>query len=178
MDQTRLVPKVKPIKFGNDVVWIDELLNMEYNEIGQAGELLTSAVAYLGWKRGDMVEAVINAEHAIKVAEQAADFRIRNEAKIAGTKVTEASITRMIDADAGVIGAVANYAKYKKSLGLCIDLVKALEAKMDFVRSGEATRRRCVDMEGRTEEELNGRRAARVLSERSGKNNNENEETT
>lgn len=156
MDE-KLVPKVKPIKFAQETLWIDELLTAEYGDISHASQELPSAIAWLEWKRAEMTEAVINAEASWKEAESQAFFMYKEhgleDAGFTG-KPTETAIKHAVAANDLVIKATARYATYKKSLALCAGMIRALEAKMELTRTSEATRRRVHEQEPPSREEV------------------------
>lgn len=168
MAEERLVPKVKPIKFSGETLWIDTLLTTEYGDISQAGLELPSAIAWLEWKRAEMTEAVINAEAAWKEAESQAFFTYKEhgleDAGFVG-KPTEKAIQHAVCSNDLVLKATANYAAYKKSLALCSGMIRALEAKMELTRTSEATRRRIHEQEAPTCEEMENNGARKDQAE-------------
>lgn len=126
------------------VVDIDSLLKSEYEDIGEASARLPPNIGFLGYHKAKANERLINNKHRLKEAEARAYFALKGGEFMArgfGEKMTEAALVHAVNIDPSVIAASEAYAKEEKNYDWLVATIKALEAKLDLVRSVEATKR-------------------------------------
>lgn len=138
------IPRVRTIKFGNEELDLDTLLKTDYQDIRQASEELPAAIGWLEWQRACLVERAQTAELAWEAAEAQAYFDVKSGkyAEFFQGKLTDKAIDHAIKLVPEVEQACKRHAETKKWLSSCTGAIKALEAKMELVRTSEATRRR------------------------------------
>lgn len=138
------IPILKSYTVADVTVEIDAILNAPYEDIGEAAE---SIPAYLGWfghQKACAAERLINYDYNLKEMEARAYFDLRNGQFVAkgfGEKVTEDGLKRAVVLVEEVKAASLKYAKAKKDFDWMNSTIVALMAKLELVRSREATRR-------------------------------------
>ena len=126
------------------VVDIDSLLKSDYEDIGEACARIPPNIGFLGYHKAKAIERTINCKHRLKEAEARAYFALKSGdfvAKGFGEKMTEAALERAVNIDPQVIAASEVYAREEKTYEWLVATIKALEAKLELVRSVEATKR-------------------------------------
>lgn len=126
------------------VVDIDSLLKSEYEDIGEASARLPPNIGFLGYHKAKAIERLINNKHRLKEAEARAYFALKGGEFVAkgfGEKMTESALEHAVNIDPQVIAASEAYAKEEKTFEWLVATIKALEAKLELVRSVEATKR-------------------------------------
>jgi len=138
------VPPLKAFKVGDAVVDLEWLLNAPYEDIGEAAAKIPPAIGYLGYHRACSMERLIVSEQNWKKVEAQMYFDLKNgqfTAKGFGEKMTEEALKRAIMICPEVDAACADYAKRKQTVEWLTSSIEALQAKLELVRSSEATRR-------------------------------------
>lgn len=144
-----VVPKLKNIKIGTDALDLDYLLNSEFEDVREAAEQLPAAIGWLGFHRGYAYERLIIAEQEWNETEARVYFELRNGGfaeKGYGDKMTEEALKKAVLLDESVSQAAAEYASAKRWLEVFNSTIEALVAKLDLVRTSEATRRRLIEV--------------------------------
>jgi len=144
-----IVPKLKNIKIGNETLDLDSLLNSEFEDVREASEQLPAAIAWLGFHRGYAYERLTIAEQEWNEAEARVYFDLRNGAFVErgyGDKMTEEALKKAVLLDESVSQAAVEYASAKRWLEVYNSTIEALVAKLDLVRTSEATRRRLIEV--------------------------------
>lgn len=144
-----VIPKLSNIKIGGDTIDLEYLLNTDFEDVREACEQLPAAMAWLGWQRGYAAERLIIADQSWKEAEARAYFDLRNGAFVEkgyGDKMTEEALKKAVLLDATVAKAAAEYGKAKRWIEVFNSTIDAISAKLDMVRTSEATRRRLIEM--------------------------------
>ena len=144
-----VVPKLKNIKVGNETLDIDYLLNSEFEDVREASEQLPAAIAWLGFHRGYSYERLTIAEQEWNETEARVYFELRNGGFIEkgyGDKMTEEALKKAVLLDQSVSQAAVEYASAKRWLEVYNSVIEAIIAKLDLVRTSEATRRRLIEV--------------------------------
>lgn len=138
------VPVVKKFQVGDEVVDLEAILNAPFEDISEAAERIPGLIGWFGYQRGLAIEREINADYHWKEAEAKAYFALKSGEFISrgyGEKPTEAALEKAVLLDPAVKAAAEDYAKRKRHLEWVNGTIEALKAKMELVRSSEATRR-------------------------------------
>ena len=138
------VPALKAFKVGDAVVDLEWLLAAPYEDIGEAAAHIPPAIGYLGYHRSLATERMIVAEQAWKRTEAEKYFALKNGEFISrglGTKMTEDSLKHALTLYPEVTKACEVYAHYKQTVEWLGASITSLQAKLELVRSSEATRR-------------------------------------
>lgn len=144
-----VVPKLANIKIGDATLNIDALLNNDYEDVREASEKIPAAIAWLGWHRGTAVERLTIADQTWKEAEATVYFSLKSGGFIEkgyGDKMTEEALKKALVLDEKVRFAANEYAKAQRWVETFESTIKALIAKLDLVRTSEATRRRVMEL--------------------------------
>ena len=143
MSDTQL-PSIGVIEFSGYTLDVDRYLRSEYPDIGEAAVELPAAIEWLNTVLYYYVSTELMESRAIKAAEAEAYFNLRNGgfAEKYGDKMTEKALEHAINLDPGVQTAVNSHADAKAWVVRLRNLIDTLIAKLDIVRTVEATRRR------------------------------------
>lgn len=139
------VPKLKAYTLANgETVDLDAILNAPYEDISEAAERLPAYIGWFGHQRAMAVEEEIMADFEWKQEEARQYFELKNggfQTQGFGEKMTEESLKKALLMTPQVEAAAANYASRKRHLENLTWVIEALKAKLELVRSSEATRR-------------------------------------
>ena len=138
------VPPLSSITVGGHTLNLEYLLNAPYEDIQEAAEQIPAALGWLGHQRANAVERLILSEFSWKEAESKSYFDLKNGSFTSegfGEKQSEEALKRAIISMPEVKAAAAEYAKRKKHVSWISSTIDALNAKLELVRSSEATRR-------------------------------------
>jgi hypothetical protein len=144
-----VIPKLSNIKIGDQVLDLDTLLNSEYEDVREASEQIPAAIAWLGWHRGYAYQRLTIKEQEWNEAEAKAYFELRAGGFVEkgyGEKMTEEALKKAVLLEESVGSAVEEYANAKRWLEIYNSTIEALMAKLDLVRTSEATRRRLIEI--------------------------------
>jgi len=139
------VPRLSKFTIDGETLDLDYLLTTEFENVSEAAEKLPSAISWLNWKRADMVEQVALAERRLKEEEARQYFELRNgafEERNYGGKMTDKAVILAVRLEQSVSRAAETLASWQAMLARIYGQVDALQAKLDLVRTSEATRRR------------------------------------
>lgn len=141
------VPRLAKFKIDGEVIDLDYLLTTDFDEVAEAAEKLPSAISWLNWKRADAVQEVALAERRMKEEEARQYFELRNgafEERAYGGKMTDKAVQLAVRLEPKYIEAQEVHAGWQAHLARIYGQIDALQAKLDLVRTSEATRRRLV----------------------------------
>lgn len=144
-----IVPKLASITVGGQSLDLETLLNSEYEDVREASEQLPAAIHWLGWHRGYATQRLVITEQEWNEAEAKVYFDLRNGGFIEkgfGEKMTEEALKKAVVLDETVHAAAAAYASAKRWVEVFNTTIEALMAKLDLVRTSEATRRRLIEV--------------------------------
>lgn len=138
-------PVMRSFTVGDQTVDIMALLTAAFEDISEAAERLPPYIGWFGYQKALALERVINNKNRWKEAEAKEYFDLKNNGGFVrqgfGEKMTEAALERAVILSPTVQQAVAAYAKAEKDYEWLKHTIEALTAKMELVRSSEATRR-------------------------------------
>jgi hypothetical protein len=141
----KLVPVLKSLRVGDDVILLEKLLGAAFEDISEAAEQIPAAIGWLGYQRALAAESLILSEHAWKKQESKVYFELKGGRYISegfGDKApSEDALKRAVLISEEVGTACANYAACKRNIEWIAASIDALQAKLELVRSSEATRR-------------------------------------
>ena len=138
------VPPLKPLKIESESIDLQYLLQAPYEDIAEAAEQIPAAIGWIGYQRALAVERLIVCEQMWKEAESKAYFELKGGGYVSGgfgDKCTEESLKRAVMLTEEVKKACDTYAASKRRVEQLGSAVDALHAKLELVRSSEATRR-------------------------------------
>lgn len=138
------VPVLKSYEAGDVKVDLSAILNAPYEDISEAAEAIPGWIGWFGYQKGMAIEALLNSEFAWKQAEATQYFELKNGAFVTqgfGEKPTEAALEKAVNLTDPVKAAADEYAACKRHLEWISSTIEALKAKLELVRSSEATRR-------------------------------------
>ena len=144
----QLVPKLRDIKIGNEVLRLEELLNADYDNVAEAALQIPAAIAWLSWKRGVQYKRVEEYKRRHKEAQAETYFALKNgqfEALGYGSKPTEAALSQAILLDDSVKAAAELLEEAHRLFQIYAGQLDALQGKLEMVRTSEATRRRLIE---------------------------------
>jgi len=137
------IPKPSPITLEGTTLDVAYYMAAEYPDVAQASAELPSIIEWVSSHLQSMAEAKIVSKQAIKEAEATAYFRLRGGAfhDQYSDKMTESSLSMALALDKDVKEAYRTYAIYSGWVQRLQNLILSLQAKLDLVRTVEATRR-------------------------------------
>ena len=140
---TPSLPAIQAITYGGYTLDIDYYLNAVYDDVSQASQELPLAIEWLNSMLQYYVSAEVVEYRAIKQAEAEVYFDLRNGkfAVLYGEKMTEKALEMAVELDERVKTAVNAYAESKAWVTRLRNQIAVFTAKLDIVRTVEATRR-------------------------------------
>ncbi len=153
------LPKLRRLKLGRDAVDIDYYLTASYDNIGDASAELPAVVEWINEQNQEYVQQMHALKGEIKEAEAAAFLALAKpgseesfEDRHPGVKKTTDAINHAVALDPEVRDKKVQYAHAVAMVERLRQLQSNLTAKLDIVRSSEATRRK-VFLPDRTTED-------------------------
>lgn len=138
------VPVLVSFTIGDQTADIQGLLTSVYDDISEAANRLPAWIGWFGYQKAKAQERVINTKYRLKEAEAKEYFRLRSggfQSDGYGDKMTEAALERAVYLSPNVKAASEAHAKAEKDDDWLKYTIEALSAKMELIRSSEATRR-------------------------------------
>jgi hypothetical protein len=138
------LPNIKNIVVEGQTVVLADYLSRDFSDIREASETLPSILGFLGQARARALADTMSAKRMLAQAKATVYFALRNgefEAKGYGGKPTEEALKHAIALDETVIAAAEYHEKMIRFFGVLDSSVDSMVAKMDLVRSSEATKR-------------------------------------
>lgn len=142
------LPVIDPIELGGYTLDIDHFLKMDYVDSRQAARELPSVIEWLNSELQIAIERKILCKHAVKKAEGAAYLDLKGplwERRGYSGKPTEAALEAAVHQEAGVEEAYRDLAAWSGLTSRLSSTMLSLQAKLDLVRTVEATRRAMLD---------------------------------
>jgi hypothetical protein len=150
------LPKLHPIDLDGYKLDIDYFLKTHYVSVHSANAELPAIIEWVNEQLQTAVEQKHMAKAELKQAEGNAFHDLRDEEKFrqAGFtgKLTQEAVTHAIPLMANVIEANQKYARAAGWVSRLVNTLISLQAKLDLVRTTEATRRALVESDGGGEE--------------------------
>jgi len=137
-------PKIGKLMFGDgEVIDLDFYLNHDYTSIEEASQQLPGIIEYLNEKLQYYVQTEQIEKQEIKEAEATVYFRLRSGEFLEryGEKMTEAALEKAVVLDDVVKNAHRIHAESDAWCERLKRSISSLTAKMELVRTTEATRR-------------------------------------
>lgn len=141
------VPKLKDLKISGETLYLEYLLNCDFDNVAEAAQSLPAAICWLGTQRGVQYQRVEACKRYVKEAEARAYFSLKGgqfEAQGYGTKPTEVAIKHAVSLDEDVQTASVTLEKAQRFLIVYTTQIDALRGKLEMTRTSEATRRRLI----------------------------------
>lgn len=134
---------------------LDYYLYQDYGDVSQAASELPPIIEWVNAKLQGLTEQKIIKRQELKEVEAKAYFSLRSGefSELYADKMTESALEKAVCLDESVKAAHREYAVLAGWVQRLGNLQDSLQAKMDLVRTSEATRRRLVDPESETERE-------------------------
>lgn len=155
------VPPIKNFKIDGETFDVRGILSCEFESVAQAAEVLPSAIAWLGWQRAACIERRNFAERELERVEATVFFELKATGGWEGAglpgKSTDASMRYAVRLDQRTDDAFQKWVEAEKWVNIVTTQIEAIRAKLELVRTTEATRRRLVEPVP-TDEELGQRR--------------------
>lgn len=139
----RKIPRLGKIELDSFSLDLDYFFGHEYDEIGQASIELPAVIEWVNSQLQGLTENKIIAKQRIKEVEAETYFNFRRggfEGSYPG-KPTDAAVERAVALSDKVRAAYERYAVLTGWVDRLTRLTFSLQAKLDLVRSSEATRR-------------------------------------
>lgn len=144
MEREAELPRLGELDLGDGSGYrldLDHWLSREYGDIGHASAELPAIIEWVNSQLQGIAEDKIVKKHEIKEAEARAYFNARQRWTFE-SKPTEAAITHAVSLDEEVMEAYRKFAVLSAWSQRLVNLLFSLQAKLDLVRSTEATRRK------------------------------------
>lgn len=141
------LPPLEPITLDGFKLDIASYLHKEYDDISEAAVEIPAVIEWVNEKLQEMVERKIECKAKIKRVEAQEYNRLRGGAYLEEFegKMTDAAVGAAVQVSEKVERAHEDFAVYSGWHTRLHNLISVLEAKLDLVRSVEATRRKFVD---------------------------------
>jgi len=150
------LPPLGTLDLGEGVEYkldLDHWLSREYGDIGHAASELPAVIEWVNSQLQTITEAKIAKKHEIKEAEARAYFALRRGELPDEGKKTDTSITHAIALDEEVMEVHRSFAVLSAWSQRLSNLLFSLQAKLDLVRSTEATRRKGMSEDNNNDED-------------------------
>jgi hypothetical protein len=142
-------PPLEPVELDGFKLDVGHYLFKDYSDIGEAASELPPVIEWVNMKLQSLTEAKIVKKQEIEEAEAEAYFSLRSggfEETFSG-KSTETALGMAVSLDKKVMETHRDYAVLTGWVLRLANLQESLKAKLDLVRSTEATRRSLVGNE-------------------------------
>lgn len=143
------VPPLKNFKIDGHVFDVRGLLSCEFESVAHAAEVLPAALAWLGWQRAMHVEKKNHAEREMERVEATVFFELKATGGWEGAglpgKSTDASMRYAVRLDQRTDDTFNRWVEAEKWVNILSSQIDAVRAKLELVRTTEATRRRLVE---------------------------------
>jgi hypothetical protein len=145
----RELPTLKRLKLGRDAIDLDYYLTSNYDNISDASAELPAVIEWVNEQNQGYVERMHILKGELKEAEASAFLRLAEpgtdesfENKFPGVKRTSEALNHAMELDPEVRQKRSDLAHHISWVERLRQLQVSLTAKLDMVRSSEATRRR------------------------------------
>lgn len=142
------LPKLGVLDMGDgETLNLDQVFSHDYHDIQFACQSLPAHIEWVNARLEECIRAKHQWKHGVKRAMGEAYKRLREgefTEKGWGMKMTETALEHAVNCDEEVNKAVDYFALYASLSVRLSNLIISLQAKLDLVRSSEATRRKGV----------------------------------
>ena len=141
-------PKLGPIRYGDFSLDLEYYLGGDYVDIIRVASELPAAIEWVNAALQDWTERKIIAKQFVEQVEATVYFELKNggfEAKGYAGKPSEDAVKHAIQLDERVTEAHRKYAVLYAWVQRLYNVQGSLQARLDLVRSSEATRRRLTE---------------------------------
>jgi hypothetical protein len=138
------IPVLTAYVIGDQTADIDVILKAVYEDIGEAAERIPPWLGWFGYQKAKAAERIINHKYHLKEAEAKEYFALKGGEFVSkgfGEKMTETALERAVVLSPEVKQATKVYAQAEKDYEWLKHTIEALSAKLELIRSSEATRR-------------------------------------
>jgi hypothetical protein len=138
------VPVLTAFKAGGQRLDIEAILNAPYEDVGEAAAAIPAAIGWLGYQEGQAKARVVNTDFHLKKAWAKEYFALKGGEFVSrghGEKMTEEALKHAVALSPEVEKAVEAHAAAEKDAKWLSRTIDALSAKMELLRTVEATRR-------------------------------------
>jgi hypothetical protein len=142
-----------------ETYYFDEIWKADYDNVAEASAVIPSVISWLVYHKAEAIERHMRSKRLYDEAEAEAYFELRGgefEAKGFAGKPTEEAMKKAVVLMPSVRGAAQNLeaaARWKDQL---TGLLVAVQAKLDLIRTTEATKRRIQEPTPVRDEEVEG----------------------
>ena len=138
------LPSIGKLRLGEDEIDLDYYFGKEYMDIVDASQQIPALIEWVNARLQEMLEARIVTKQKIKRAEAEAYFDLRSGTFLERGygKLTDRSLERAVALEPKVEKVHDDYAVLSGWVSRLQNLLSSFQAKLDLVRSSEATRRR------------------------------------
>lgn len=140
--------KLEKLNVGGTDLDLQYYLGADYTDIREASEELPAVIEWINAELQSAVAIKVNAKFAVKQAEARAYFALKDgafERAGYGDKMTEKALEHAVNLDKGLERAVEEFANATAWVTRLSNLLGSMQAKLELVRSTEATSRRLID---------------------------------
>lgn len=124
---------------------LKEIWEAEYDNVAEASETIPGLIAWFSYHLGDVITAIERAKRLYEEAEAEAYFELRGgkfETDGYAGKPTEEALKKAVMLIPTVRGAAEQYENILGQKDAIKGILQGLQAKLDLVRTTEATKRR------------------------------------
>lgn len=150
------LPKLEKITLGEYALDIDYFLKSEYQGAHAASREIPSIIEWVASELQIAIQEKIKAKYELKRAEGAAFLDLRGplwERRGYAGKPTESALAAAVAQEKSVLEAAESFASWSGWVSRLHNTLISLQAKLDLVRTSEATRRAIVsEDDGRSED--------------------------
>lgn len=139
------LPSIGKVRLGDDTIDLDYYLAQEYDDIVSASQELPALIEWINARLQENIELKIITKQKIRNVEAKVFFSLKNGDFIEkgyGPKMTEKALERAIALDPKVTQVWDDFAVLSGWVSRLQNLLSSFQAKLDLVRSSEATRRK------------------------------------
>jgi hypothetical protein len=142
--ETVVLPKLDKMTLGGYSLDIDYFLKTDYQSAHAAAKEIPTVIEWINSELQIAIEKKILTKQQLKKAEGAAFLDLRGalwERRGYAGKQTESAIEAAVHQEQEVIEAHENFAQWSGLVSRLVNTLLSLQAKLDLVRTSEATRR-------------------------------------
>jgi len=142
------LPKLDKMELGGYALDIDYFLKTDYQDAHAAAKEIPSVVEWINSQLQLAIESKINTKQQLKRAEAAAFLDLRGalwERRGYAGKQTDSAVDAAVQLEKSVIEATDTFAYWSGLVSRLVNTLLSLQAKLDLVRTSEATRRAMVE---------------------------------
>jgi hypothetical protein len=145
------LPKLDKMELGGYALDIDYFLKTDYQDAHSAAKEIPSVIEWINSELQVAIEKKIITKQQLKKAEGAAFLDLRGalwERRGYAGKQTDSAIDAAVHLEKSVIEATETFAYWSGLVSRLVNTLLSLQAKLDLVRTSEATRRAMAEEDG------------------------------